>query len=326
MIAVTGAGGFIGRALCAALVNAGAPVREVRRPGAPPPTEGLERAEIPGLERGALARAFAGADVVVHLAGKTRWLRDDAGDPLAAFRRVNVEGTRAAVEAAADAGVRRILVASSVKAVGESTPVPWSESTIPAPTGPYGVSKLEAERAAFAVAEARGIDTVVMRFPLVYGPGAPPNLLRLVSLVSRGWPLPLGGIDNRRSMLSTGNLVEAVRALAGIRGLGGQVFFVTDGVDLSTPELIQTIATSLGRRARLFRIAPRLFRTAGSIGDVLNRVIRFPMTRAEVQALSGSLVVSNAKLVEWTGYRPPETPADGWAAVARWFRNRPRRG
>jgi nucleoside-diphosphate-sugar epimerase len=188
----------------------------------------------------------------VHLAGRAHRLREDAGDPLAVFRRVNVEGTRAVVEAAAAAGVRRVLVASSVKAVGESNRTPWTESTVPAPQDPYGVSKLEAEAAAFAAGSARGVETVVMRFPLVYGPGAPANVRRLVALVSRGLPLPFGGIENQRSMLSTGNLVPAVRALAGTRGLDGEVFFVADGVDLSTPELVRTIAEGLGRPARLF--------------------------------------------------------------------------
>ncbi len=324
MIAVTGAGGFIGTALCKALVLAGAPVREVRRPGASPPGEGLERAEIPDLERGALARAFAGADVVVHLAGRAHRLRDEAGDPLAALRRVNVDGTRAVIEAAADAGVRRVLVASSVKAVGESTSIPWTEETPPAPRDPYGVSKLESERVAFAVSTERGVDTVVMRFPLVYGPGAPANVLRLVSLVNRGLPLPFGGIENRRSMLSTGNLVAAVRALAGTPGLAGEVFFVADGVDLSTPELIRTIAEGLGRRARLFRIPPKLFRAAGRAGDAISRLVGFPFTSAEVERLTGSLVVDTARLAEWTGFRPPETPEDGWRAVAQWFRERPR--
>ncbi len=324
MIAVTGAGGFIGTALCHALVQAGAPVREVRRPGAPPPMEGLERAEIADLERSALTRAFAGADVVVHLAGRAHRLRDDAGDPLAAFRRVNVEGTRVVVEAAADAGVRRVLVASSVKAVGESTLIPWTEQTTPAPLDPYGVSKLESERVAFAAGAERGIDTVVMRFPLVYGPGAPANVLRLVSLVSRGLPLPFGGIENRRSMLSTGNLVGAVRALAGTPGLAGEVFFVADGVDLSTPELIRAIADGLGRRARLFRIPPKLFELGGRAGDTISRLVRFPVTSADVERLTGSLTVSVAKLVEWTGFRPPETPQDGWRAVAQWFLERSR--
>ena len=262
--------------------------------------------------------------MVIHLAALVRRYRNAAGDPLSAFRRVNVEGTRAVVEAAADAGVRRVLVASSVKAVGESTPIPWTEVTPPMPRSPYGVSKLEAERAGLAAGAERGVETVVMRFPLVYGPNPPAQVQRLVSLVSRGLPLPFGGIENRRSMLSTGNLVSAVRALAGTHGLDGEVFFVTDGVDLSTPELIRAIADGLGRRSRLFRISPTLFRACGRVGDAISRLVPFPVTSAEVERLTGSLLVSTAKLVEWTGFRPAETPQDGWRAVAQWFRERPR--
>ncbi len=312
MIAVTGASGFIGRSLCPALERSGRTVRAVHH----------RDAEI--TDRRALTAAFAGSEVVVHLAGRAHRMRERTEDPLAEFRRVNVEGTVAVVEAAADAGVRRVLVASSVKAVGESTLIPWTEETPPAPRDPYGVSKLESERAAFAAGAGRGVDIVVMRFPLVYGPGAPANVLRLVSLVGRGLPLPFGGIENRRSMLSTGNLIAAVRALASTPGLDGEVFFVADGVDLSTPELIRAIADGLGRRTRLFPIPPKLLAAGGRVGDAINRMVRFPITSAEVERLTGSLVVSTAKLAEWTGFRPPETPQDGWRAVAQWFLERPR--
>ena len=324
MIAVTGAGGFIGTALCRSLVRAGIPVREVRRAGVSPALEGLERAEIPDLERGALTRAFAGVDVVVHLAGRAHRLRDDAGDPLTAFRRINVEGTRAVIDAAADAGVRRVLVASSVKAVGESTTIPWTEDTPPAPRNPYGISKLEAERVAFTVGADRGIETVVMRFPLVYGPSAPANVLRLVALVSRGLPLPFAGVTNRRSMLSTRNLIAAVQVLAKTPGLSGEAFFVADGVALSTPELIQVIAAGLGRPARLFPFPSWLLAAGGRVGDVISRLVRFPITSAEVERLTGSLVVSTAKLTGRTSFRPPESPQEAWSEVGQWFVGRGR--
>lgn len=320
MIAVTGAGGFIGTALCSAFVCTGTRVREVRRSGGPPPVAGLERAEVSGLERSELARAFAGADTVVHLAGRTHRLGRDAGDSPPSFLRANVDGTRAVIEAAADAGVPRVLVASSVKAVGESNRLPWTEETRPAPRDPYGVSKLESERVALATGAERGVEIVVMRFPLVYGPGAPANVLRLVSLVARGVPLPFGGIGNRRSMLSTGNLLGAVRALADTPGLAGEVFFVADGVDTSTPELIGMIADGLGQQPRLFRAPPGLLAAFGRVGDAISRVVQCPVTSADVERLTGSLMVSTAKLAHRTGYRPPEAPRDGWRGVAQWFR------
>jgi nucleoside-diphosphate-sugar epimerase len=321
VIAVTGAGGFIGTALGGALARSGRPVLELRRPGAPPPATGLSRVEIPGLDRAALARALRGAQAVVHLAGRAHRLREDDADPLTAFRRVNVEGTRAVMEAAADAGVARVLLASSVKAVGESNQAPWTETTPAAPTDPYGVSKLEAEHAALETGARLGVEAVVMRFPLVYGPGAPANVRRLVALVNRGWPLPFGAIVNRRSMLSMGNLVAAVESLLTTPGIGGEVFFVADGVDLSTPELVRTIAAGLERPARLIPVPPLLLRAMGVAGDGIARLVRFPITSAEIARLSESLTVSIAKLVSRCGFRPPETPADGWRKVAEWYRS-----
>jgi len=311
LIAVTGASGFIGRVLCSALAEWGIPIRAVVRPGAKPLETGIERAEIPDLcDASALRRAFQGAAVVVHLAGRAHRMREDTRDALAEFRRVNVDGTEAVVEAAAVAGVRRCLVASSVKAVGDANRTPWTEMTIPAPSDPYGLSKLEAERTALDGGARRGVETVVMRFPLVYGPGAPGNVLRLLRLVDRGLPLPLGLIRNRRSALYTGNLASAVRTLLDAPRVGGEVFFLADGVDLSTPDLVRTIARALNRPARLWRVPVSVLR----LGGLLTR------RNAEIGRLVGSLSVSVEKLQHRTGWRAPFTPARGWSATAAWYR------
>ena len=311
LIAVTGASGFIGRAVCSALAESGMPVRAVIRPGAKPVETCAERAEIPDLLDGvALRRAFQGASAVVHLAGRAHRMREDARDALAEFCRVNVDGTKAVVEAAAAAGVRRCLVASSVKAVGDANTTPWTEATTPTPSDPYGVSKLEAERAAFEAGARGGVETVVMRFPLVYGPGAPANVLRLLRLVDRGLPLPLGRIRNRRSMLYTGNLASAVQTLLDAPRVGGEVFFLADGVDLSTPDLVRTIAGALNRPARLWPVPVSVLR----LGGLLTR--RSP----EITRLVGSLSVSIDKLQHHTGWRAPFTPARGWGATAAWYR------
>jgi len=311
MIAVTGASGFIGRALCAALADSGMPVRAVVRPGTKPIGSRMACAEIPDLLDGAaLRRAFQGASAVVHLAGRAHRMRESAHDALAEFRRVNVDGTRAVVEAAAAAGVRRCLVASSVKAVGDANTTPWTEVTIPAPSDPYGVSKLEAEQAALEGGATRGVEAVVMRSPLVYGPGAPANVLRLLRLVDRGLPLPLGRIRNRRSMLYIGNLVSAVRTLLDAPRVGGEVFFLADGVDLSTPDLVRTIARALNRPVRLWPVPVSVLR----LGGLLTR------RSAEVARLVGSLSVSVEKLQFRTGWRAPFTPARGWTATAAWYR------
>jgi nucleoside-diphosphate-sugar epimerase len=256
---------------------------------------------------------------VVHLAGRAHRMRDDEGDALTQFRRVNVEGSRAVVEAAATAGVRRVLVASSVKAVGEKNVAPWTEATPAAPVDPYGRSKLEGEAAALEAGRALGVEVVIMRLPMVYGPGAPANVRRLLALVSRGWPLPLGAISNRRSMLSLGNLIAAIQALIGAPGIGGQVFFVADGIDLSTPDLIRAIAAGMNRPARLLSVPIGLLRAVGRTGDAINRLFPVPVTSAEVERLTGSLTVSTERLQALTGFQPIETPETAWGATARWF-------
>ncbi len=320
MIAVTGATGFIGRTLCGALRGSGRPVREIRRQGSSPPGAGQEVASVAGLTRGDLRTAFQGAEVVIHLAGVAHRLHASAVEELAAFRSVNVMGTRAAVEAAADAGVRRVLVASSVKAVGDATSIPWTEDTPPHPTDPYGRSKLEAEEAALEIGRRAGLEVVILRFPLVYGPDAPANVRRLIGLVARGWPLPFGAVRNRRSTLYTGNLVAAVERLTDQPGLGGETFFVADGVDLSTPELIRSIAEGLGRPARLVSVPALLLRAGGIALDLLHRAAGFPLNSSDLERLTGSLCVSTRKLEERTGFLPPFAPRPAWAATAALWR------
>lgn len=322
MIAVTGASGFIGRQLCGALAAEGRRVIAVHRDGAPLAAGGVASSLISDItDRAALARGFAGATTVVHLAGRAHGQVAAGADPLGELRRVNVEGTVAVVEAAADAGVRRVLIASSVKAVGEGDPVVWTEETTPAPTDPYGISKLEAERAGLAAGGRRGCEVVVLRLPLVYGPGAPANVLRLLRLVDRAWPLPFGAIHNRRSMLATGNFVAAVRAVSTTPGLGGETFFVADAVAPSTPDLVRMIAAALGRPVRLFPIPVALLRGIGAVSSFAGRAIRLPLNSGDIDRLVGSLVVSTGKLTRRTGFAPPLTPEQGWRETATWFRS-----
>ena len=311
MIAVTGASGFIGRALCAELAASGVPVRPIVRRGAEVralPTGRVEITDI--LDVKGLSSAFEGASAVIHLAGRAHRMVEDASDPLAEFRRVNVLGTKAVFEAAAAARVSRVLVASSVKVVGESNSTAWTESTVPRPIDHYGISKLEAERSALDDGKRLGVEAVVMRFPLVYGPGAPANVLRLLRAVDTGLPLPFGWVRNHRSMLYSGNLVSATRTLVDAQGVGGEVFFLADGVDLSTPDLIRTIAQALGRPARLLPAPVAVLRVAG----MLTR------KTAEVRRLVESLTVSIEKLRQRAGWVAPFTPVEGWSTTAAWFR------
>jgi nucleoside-diphosphate-sugar epimerase len=258
------------------------------------------------LDRRVVRAALVGADAVVHLAARVHVMRETAGDPLAEFRRTNVEATRVLAEEAVAVGARHFIFASTVKAVGEGNSVPWTEDAPSQPVDPYGQSKLEAEEALGELTRSRGIETTVLRFPLVYGPEVKGNMLRLFSLVDRGIPLPFGAVHNRRSMLYVGNLVAATRAALERPRPGFRTFFATDMRDLSLPELLRLVGEALGRPAKLLPVPPGL--------------LRLLLPSAEAQRLIGSLAVDASSLSRETGYRPPFTVEEGIRRTADWYR------
>ncbi len=280
-------------------------VRGASRQGGPHPVDGAELVRVAdGLDPDQVRSAVAGADAVVHLAARVHIMREHAADPLAEFRRANVESTALLADAAASTGARFIL-ASTVKAVGEGNSVAWTEETPPAPVDPYGVSKLEAERVVRDVAGKHGTRAAVLRFPLVYGPGVKGNMLRLIRLVDRGVPLPFGSVANRRSMLYVGNLVAAVRSVLEQPAAGAGTFFVSDGRDVSLPELIRMIGEALGKRARLLPAPTSL--------------LRLMLPAAEAERLIGSLTVDGSRLCRRIGYHAPHSVETGLRATADWY-------
>lgn len=265
MILVTGANGFVGSALIERLVTEGRSVKAASRGG-----RGNFPEQVVDLCIGDLGamqdwgQALVGVEVVVHSAARVHVMRDRAAKPLEAFRRVNVDGTLNLARQAAASGVRRFVYISSAKVNGEVTSGQsigrglnervgfFTEVDEPKPVDAYGLSKLEAEQGLRQIAAETGMDVVIIRPPLVYGPGVRANFAALLKAVRLGYPLPFGAIDNKRSLVALGNLVDFIVTCIAHPSAANQVFLVSDGEDVSTPELIRRIAERMGRPARLF--------------------------------------------------------------------------
>ena len=233
-------------------------------------------------------------------------------DPLSAYCLVNTAGTEKLARSAASLGVRRFIFMSTVKVNGEGRETPYTEGYTPAPVDPYGISKWEAEKKLKEIACETGMEVVVLRSPLVYGSGVKANFLRLLEVVARGIPLPLASIDNRRSLIYLGNLVDAIITCINHPKAARQTYLVSDGEDVSTQELIRRVADALGRQARLFPFPPSFMKLAGSIIGKSDAVER----------LLGSLVVDSSKIRRELGWMPPYTMEEGLEETAEWFKRR----
>jgi nucleoside-diphosphate-sugar epimerase len=255
--------------------------------------------------------ALGGCDTVVHLAARVHIMRDHGGNPLADYRRTNVDSTLALARQAAEAGVRRFAFLSSVKACGEATALdhPLREDDLPAPRDPYGISKAEAEAGLRHLAAGTGLEVVILRPPLVYGPGVRANFRSMMHWLQRGWPLPLGCIDNRRSLIGIANLIDLITLCLDHPAAAGQTFFASDGEDLSTPDLLRRLAAALGTRARLVPVPTSLLIAAATIAG----------QAGAAQRLCGSLQVDIAKARTLFGWTPPLSVDDEIVRTARWW-------
>ena len=310
-VLVTGASGFVGRALVERLLADGVLTLAAVRGAAVLPA-GARPVPAPNLGPDADWRAaLGGVACVVHLAARVHVMRDSAADPLAEFRRANVDGTLALARQAAAAGVRRLVFVSSIKVNGEESAPgrPFTADDVPAPIDPYGISKHEAEQALWAVAAETGLQAVVVRPVLVYGPGVKANFRSLLGWLARGLPLPLGAVHNRRSLLALDNLVDLLTVCIDHPAAAGQVFLASDGEDLSTTELLRRLGAALGRPARLLPLPAPWFEGAARL---LGR-------GAVVQRLCGSLQVDIGKTRELLGWTPPVTVDEALQKTARAF-------
>jgi UDP-glucose 4-epimerase len=311
---VTGATGFIGRALIDVLREDGSAVRAAVRVcgGASEQATTATVVRIGEIGRQTdWRRALDGVEVVVHLAARVHVMRESAADPLAAFRRVNTLGTVRLAEQAVEAGVRRLVYVSTIKVNGERTEGrPFTVDDRPQPADPYARSKLEAEQALREV-QTKGLEVVVVRPPLVYGPGVKGNFHRLLDWVNRGMPLPFASVQNRRTLVGLTNLVDLLRVCLVHPAAAGQIFLAADGQSLSTPELMRCIGEALGRPARLFPVPVAMLRTAARLFG----------KAAECGRLCGSLEVDGSAAERLLGWRPRESVEAELARVVTSYRS-----
>jgi len=301
-IAVTGAAGFVGRALCRDLQAKDHVVVPIVRRAC-----GLTREVVVG-DIGAATDwhpVLAGCDAVVHLAARVHVMDDTAQDPLSLYRATNTEATLDLARQAAQVGVKRFIFISTIKVNGEGRDAPYRESDAAAPEDAYAISKWEAEQGLQRIAQDTGLEVVILRPPLVYGPGVKANFLRLMRTVERGWPLPLGAIRNRRSLLYLGNFIDAIRVCVEHPDAAGQTFLVDDGRPVSTPELIRGLARAMGRSARLLAVPVGGLELAGVL---LGK-------RAAMARLAGSLFVDSSHIRTCLGWTPPYSMEAGLAAT-----------
>ena len=311
MILVTGSNGFVGSQLCATLAARGMPFRGVVRKNPQP-----GQVAVGDLTNATpWGPALAGISTVIHLAARVHVMSDKSEDPLQAYRATNVEATLHLAREAAAAGVKRFVFVSSVKVNGESTLPghPFSAATEPRPVDPYGLSKLEAEKALFELGKQTGMEIAVVRPPLVYGPGVKANFLNLMKLVAKGLPLPFGSVKSLRSMVAVDNLVDLLIHCTAHPGAPGGVFMVSDGVDLTVGGLVRLIGEAMGKKIALLPVPPSLMRGAAAL---LGK-------SAVTERLFGSLQVDISATRERLGWTPPVTPqAAIHKTVAHFLANR----
>lgn len=306
-ILVTGANGLVGRALCSVLDQTeGQVVRAVRASTTP--------WEIPvgDLNKNTDWSEALGqdTDVVVHLAGQVPLTDGAVGSPGDRYTEVNTLGTANLARKCAQHGVKRFIFVSTVKVLGEGKSKPYRDTDLAVPADAYSISKWDAEQALWQVAAETGMEVVMLRPPLVYGPGVKGNFLRLMQAIDKRRPLPLGAIHNQRSLIYLGNLVDVIRLCLTHPKAPGKTFLVSDGDDVSTPELVRRIAAALERLPFLLPVPVSWMRWAGR---VLGK-------QAAVDRLLGSLCVDISLLREELSWTPPYTMQEGLEATAQWYR------
>jgi nucleoside-diphosphate-sugar epimerase len=310
LVLVTGANGFVGSALCQALAEAGHTPRAALRSDGPLPAAAAEKVIVGDISSAVdWGLALSGADAVVHAAARAHILHDSPENE-GLYLAANSHATRRLAEAAARSGVRRFIYLSSIKVNGEETSgLAYTPSDSPNPQDAYGQSKLLAEQSVLEVSAATGMEVAIVRPPLVYGPGVRANFLRLMRWVDAGWPLPLGSVRNRRSLVSIWNLCDLLVRLLGNSVPSGRVWLVSDGEDLSTPDLIRRIGVAMGRKVTLLPVPVALLQGVAMLVGKGPEVIR----------LCGSLSVDISQTCDELTWSAPVGVSESFARTVAWY-------
>lgn len=302
---LTGSTGFVGRALMRTLVTAGThEVRVLNRTPASGLCSSVDQVVVSGDWRATdFGQALRSVSMIVHLAARVHVMKEAASDPISEFRTVNVDATLNLARQAATAGCKRFVFISSIKVNGEVTQrgSHFLADGVAAPQDAYGISKMEAEQGLRQIAAQTGLEVVIIRPPLVYGPGVKANFAALMRAVQRGWPLPLGAVHNLRSLIGLDNLVDFIITCTTHPNAANQTFLISDGQDLSTPDLVCKMAQVAGVPVRLWSLPLWVLQAGGRMlgkGDA-------------VQRLCGNLQVDMTKTQALLGWEPPVSVDDG---------------
>ena len=311
-VLVTGANGFIGNALCRRMLDEGWNVRGAIR--------SIEKKEslpsgVDAIEIGSIGpdtrweTALKDIEAVVHLAAELNFKKHDSAEKLSLYRKTNVIGTINLAKIAESMGVRRFIFLSSIKVNGEGRVSPYTEKDKPIPIDPYSMFKLEAEQFLEEFSSRTSLEVVVLRPPLVYGPGVKGNYLKMIKLIDKGVPLPFARVENDRSLLFLGNLIDAIVTCIKHPDAAGKKYLVSDRENVSTPELIKRIAASLGKSARLFSLPPGLV-------EILAKLVG---KSKAIKRLLNSLTVDILKIRQELSWQPPYTQQEGIVQTTQWY-------